>query len=202
MRTKPPLLSAVLLRSGVFLLVMLVVSVAKCDQLGRDPLLVAGEQAIIGLYGLDNILLAPGSLVALHVRHPLFEGIGDSPEDALKKGVLTARQFTTLQKADSTMKVLPDHTFVISNAPGANLLTNVCLKGTWGIQVYHIWETYGYRIILKCDGLPKDSFRAKFINADKPNPRILEVFYCDGDKAGFMFRFTNIDQAARETPAR
>ena len=80
-----------------------------------DPLLAAGEQALVGSYKLDHVLLAPGKLVLLPNGNPMFEGMGDTPEQAAAKGLVNAKQVAVLQRQDCTMTVLPDHSFVITN---------------------------------------------------------------------------------------
>jgi hypothetical protein len=64
------------------------------------------------------------------------------------------------------------------------------------MQVYHVFETYGYRITLKSSGTKAPALRAKFFNADKPSFPMLEVFYDDGKKAGVIFRFANTTKSA------
>ena len=159
--------------------------------MGSDgPLLAAGEQALVGPYRLDNVLLAPGKLVVLPDGNPLFEGMGDKPDQAAKKGLLNAEQLALLQKHSCTMTIRPDHTFAITNLPSADLTRAISLMGTWSVQVYHVFDTYGYRIKLNCGEAKAPALKAKFFNADKPNPRVLQIFYGDGQ--GAMFRFDGI----------
>jgi hypothetical protein len=44
-------------------IMLLTFLLAGCSKRGADPLLAAGERAIVGVYKLDNLLLSPGRLV-------------------------------------------------------------------------------------------------------------------------------------------
>jgi hypothetical protein len=162
-----------------------------------DPLLAAGEEALVGSYKLDNVLLAPGKVILLPNWHPMFEGMGDTPDQASQNGLLNARQVASLQNHAGTMTFGADHTFTIANLPSADLNGTVRVAGTWSMQIYHVFDTYGYRISLKCGGNTGPALRARFINGDKPNPSILEVFYDNGQKNPVMFRFTNTNLKIR-----
>ena len=84
-------------RSATFAaLALLTGTSARCGDGKPDPLFAAGEQAIVGSYKLDNVLLASGKLVVLAKGNPLFEGMGDTPEQAFAKGLLNARQVAVL----------------------------------------------------------------------------------------------------------
>jgi hypothetical protein len=161
-----------------------------------DPLLAAGEQALVGSYKLDHVLLAPGKLVLLPNGNPIFEGMGDTPEQAAAKGLVNAKQVAVLQRQDCTMTVLPDHSFVITNLPSPNLSQTASVTGTWSIQVYGTFQTYGYRIALNCGDFKGPALHAKFFSADKPNPPIVDIFYGDGKKDSVMFRFANTTKQA------
>jgi hypothetical protein len=161
-----------------------------------DPLLAAGEQALVGSYKLDHVLLAPGKLVLLPNGNPMFEGMGDTPEQAAAKGLVNAKQVAVLQRQDCTMTVLPDHCFVITNLPSPNLSQTASVTGTWSIQVYGAFQTYGYRIALKCGDFKGPALHAKFFSADKPNPPIVDIYYGDGKKDSVMFRFANTTKQA------
>lgn len=185
------------LRISTFIaLAMFTAASTKSAEASPDPLLTAGERAIVGTYRMDNVLLAPGQGVMLHPGHPMFDGFGDTPEQAAKKGLLKPSQVAALQKQSCTMTVLPDNSFVISNLPAADLSHTASLKGIWSIQVYRVFDAYGYRISMKVIGPKKDLIRAKFISAGKPNPPILEIFYNDQQNDGVMFRFTNTNWPA------
>lgn len=179
-------------RSAFATLALLPLNMAQGGEGTPDPLLTAGEQAIVGSYKLDNVLLAPRKLVVLPNGSQLFEGAGDMPAQAAQKGLLNAEQLALLQKDDCTMTIRPDRTFAITNLPTANLSQSVGLMGTWSLQVYHVWDTYGYRINLNCSGTTAPALRAKFLNADKPDPRMLQIFYGDGQ--GAMFRLIRISK--------
>jgi len=127
---------------------LLPIVLAGCGQKMPDPLLAAGEQAIVGSYSLDNVLLRPGTVVVL--RDSVFGGIiGDTPEQAAKKGILTLAGAALLQRNDCRMQIAADHTFVISNLPAADMSGILSLRGRWTLTVYHFSETYGYRISMK-----------------------------------------------------
>ncbi len=127
---------------------LLLIVLAGCGQETLDPLLAAGEQAFVGSYGLDNVLLRPGSAIVL--RDSVFGGTaGDTPEQAAKKGILTLAGATLLQRNDCRMQIAADHTFVISNMPAADMSGILTLQGSWTLTVYHLSETYGYRISMK-----------------------------------------------------
>lgn len=152
---------------------LLTILLAGCGKQDADPLLPVGEQAIVGVYELDNVLLGPGRLVRLHPVDPMFEGSGDTLEQAAKSGLFTPAQVATLQD-DCTMQIAADHTFTITNLPAADWSKTISITGSWSLNVYHVFETYGYRISMK--GGPKgDLAIAKFINADKPTPPVIEI---------------------------
>ena len=162
-----------------------------------DPLLAAGEQAFVGSYKLDDVLLGQGLVV---LTNSMFEGMGDTLEQAAKKGLLTSGQAETLQQ-DCTMVVLADHTFAISNLPAADFSRNVSFKGSWSLTVYHVMAAYGYRISMK--GGPKgDLALAKFFNADKPNPPVIDILYQEGQMGQVTFRFAKTNNPSLSKPLR
>lgn len=169
-------------------LVLVTLDSTKCRGGIPDPLLASGEQALVGSYKLDHVLLAPGKLVMLPNANPMFEGMGDTLEQAARKGLLNAAQVAVLQRQDRAMTILADHSFVITNLPSADLSQQLSIKGTWSVEVYHVFDAYGYRISLRCVSYKGPTLHAKFFNADKPNPPILEIFYGDGKKDTVMFR--------------
>lgn len=164
---------------------------ARCNAGTPDPLLAAGEQAFIGSYKLDNVLLAPGKLVVLPNSNPLFKDMGDSPEQAAQKGLLNAKQLAVLKRQDSTMVILTNHSFVITNLPSADLTRSFTVKGTWSMKVHRVFDTYGYQISLKCAEPEGSAVHVRFINGDKPNPRVLEIFFGAGKQGTVTFRFAN-----------
>ena len=170
-----------------------VIDSGRCNAGSADPLLAAGERAVVGSYKLDNVLLAPGKLVVLPNSNPLFQDMGDSIELAAKKGLLNTTLLGILKRQDSNMTILTNHTFVISNLPSTDLTRTVTVNGTWSMKVYHVFDTYGYRISLESAEYQGASIHAKFINADKPNPPILEIFSDAGKQGTAMFRFANTD---------
>jgi hypothetical protein len=172
-------------------LVLFTILLLGCGRQMSDPLLAAGEQAFVGSYKLDDVLLGQGKLVLL--PNSMFEGMGDPLEQAAKKGPLTSGQAATLQQ-DCIMVVLADHTFGISNLPAADFSRNVSIKGSWSLTVYHVMAAYGYRISMK--GGPKgDLALAKFFNADKPNPPVIDILYQEGQIGQVTFRFAKINRA-------
>lgn len=163
-----------------------------------DPLLAAGEQAFVGSYRLDDVLLGEGKLVLL--PNSIFEGMGDTLEQAAKKGLLTSGQAATLQQ-DCILSVRANHTFAISNLPAADFSRNVSIKGSWSLTVYHVMAAYGYRISMK--GGPQGHLTlAKFFNADKPNPPVIEILYQEGQIGQVMFRFANTNNPPLLKPLR
>ena len=185
------------LRIGAFAaLSLLTVDPARCGDGSPDPLLAAGEKAIVGAYKLDHVLLAPGKVIVLPNTSPLFAGMGDTPEGAARKGLLNAAQVAVLKGKHCTMTILADRSLVITNLPSADLSRTASLKGTWSIRVYHVFDAYGYRISLDCADYKGPALHAKFFNADKPDPPILEVFCGDGKKDSVMFRFANTSSQA------
>lgn len=181
-------------------LTLLLAASGICAGGSPDPVLPAGEQAIIGSYRLDNLLLAPGKLVLLPTGNPVFEGMGDTLEQASRKRLLNAQQLAVLQRADCTMTLLADHSFWITNLPSADLSRTVSLRGTWSMAVYHVFERQGYRIQVKCES--KDPpVQIKFFNADQPNPPILQIFYSNGTEDKVMFRFANTNWIANQRPS-
>ena len=169
-------------------LVLVTVGSTKCSGGSPDPLLVSGEQALVGSYKLDHVLLAPGKLVTLSNSHSMFAGMGDTPAQAAQKGLVNAAQETLLQSQSCAMTVLADHSFVITNLPSADLTHTFPVKGTWSMEVYKVFDTFGYRISLKCLGYKGPAIHAKFFSADKPDPPILEIYYGDGMKDPVRFR--------------
>lgn len=169
------------------LALLLVVDSARCEG-SPDPLLASGEQAFVGSYKLDSVLLAPGKLIVLPNCDTFFKDAGDSPEQAAQKGLLNAAQLAVLKREDSMMTILSDHTFVITNLPSADLTRTITVNGTWSMKVYHLFETYGYRITLNTAQFQGPALHAKFINADKPSLPILEVF---SGQDTVVFRFAN-----------
>lgn len=172
-------------------IVLMMAASARSSGGNPDPLLASGEQALVGTYKLDNVLLAPGKLVVLPNSNPFFADLGDLPERAAQKGLLSAAQVAVLKRQDCTLTILADHSFVITNLPSADITQVVTLKGAWSVNVYHVFETYGYRISLNCVGSRSPALHAKFFNADKPSLPILEVFYGDGKPGIPMFRLEN-----------
>jgi hypothetical protein len=81
-------------------LIIFTILLTGCGKQTSGPLLAAEEQAIVGVYRLDNILLGPGRLVRLHTVDPMFEGMGDTLDQAAKKGLLTPAQVATLRQDD------------------------------------------------------------------------------------------------------
>ncbi len=174
-------------RNGTLVSLALVMTgLAGCS--GSDPLLAPGEQALTGWYQLDDVLLAPGKLVILPSSNPLFGDRADTPEQAERQGLLDARQAAVLNRQDCGITILADHSFVITNLPSPDLTETFSLKGTWSMEVYHVFDSYGYRISLKCSGYKGPAIRAKFFNGDKPDPAVLEIFYGDGKRETVMFR--------------
>ena len=162
-------------------------TIACCAQQSDSSLIAGGEAALAGVYKLDNVLLAPGQLIELDSANSLFSGVGESVEAAVHSGHLTSAQAAVLQRNDCTLTVSADHTFAITNLPTANFSKVVSVNGTWTIRVYHVFDTYGYRIEFK---EPKGELvHTKFLNADKPNPPVLEIFYNEGRKEPVAFRF-------------
>ena len=151
-----------------------------------DPLLPAGEQALIGSYKLDNVLLAARKLVLLPNAQPMFQALGETLDQASQEGLLNGKQVEVLRNHVCTLTFAADHTFNFTNVPSGDLNTTMQVAGTWSMQVYHVFDTYGYRISLKCDGY---KIHASFMNGDKPSPRILTVFYQDGKRNPALFRF-------------
>jgi len=137
----------------------------RCVGGSPAPLLTAGEQALVGSYKLDHVLLAPGKLVVLPNSNPMFQGMGDTPEQTAQKGWLTAAQAVLLQKQDCTVTILADHSFVVPNLPSADLSQVFLIKGTWSLDVYHVFDTQGYRISLKCVGYEGPALHAKFFGS-------------------------------------
>lgn len=182
-------------------LALLMMLLAGCGQRTPDPLLAAGEQALVGSYALDSLQLGPGQLVALGPPHSLFAGMGDTPEAAVKKGLLRADQQASLQSQRCTLTVRADHTFAMANLPADDLTRTVSFTGRWAMRVYHVFETYGYRIA--ATGGPKgDLVVLRFVNADKPNPPAVEVVYRQGRDRQVGFRFVKDGQssASPDTP--
>ena len=101
------------------------------------------------------------------------------------------------------MTILADHSFVITNLPSADLAQTFPVKGTWSMEVYKVFSTYGYRISLKCVGYKGPAINAKFFGADKPDPPILEILSGDGKKDPVMFRVakTNWQAGSRRSVA-
>jgi hypothetical protein len=67
------------------------------------------------------------------------------------------------------------------------------------LKVYHIFETYGYRISMK--GVPKgDLVLAQFLNADKPDTHGIEVYYREGQLGQVAFRFTKMSKPPPRPP--
>jgi hypothetical protein len=182
-------------------LTLLTILLSGCGKQVSDPLLPAGEQAIVGFYKLDNVLLGAGGLVRLHPLDPMFDGVGDTLEQAAKKGLFTSGQVAILQQLDCAMQVVADHTFTISNLPAADFSRTISMKGSWSLKVYHVFETYGYRISMK--GGPKgDLVLVKFLNADRPDTHGIEVYYNEGQMGQVAFRFTKINRPSLSQPTR
>ena len=188
------------IRALLALLTILLVGCGKqmSDPQVSDPLLAAGEQAFVGSYKLDNVLLGPGKVVLL--PGSILEGMGDTLEQAATKGNLTSGQTTTLQQ-NCIMEVLVDHTFTISNLPAADFSRNVSIKGNWSVTVYHVMAAYGYRISMK--GGPKgDLALARFFNADKPEPPVVQIDYREGQLGQVTFRFAKTNNPSLSKPLR
>jgi hypothetical protein len=180
-------------RPWIATLALLTILVPGCGRQNSDPLLAAGEQAIVGVYKLDNVLLGPGRLVRLHPVDPMFEGIGDTLEQAVHKGLFTPAQVATLQQEDCSLQFLTNHTFAVSNLPAADFSSSILITGSWSLSVYHVFETYGYRISMK--GEPKGGLAlAKFINSDKPEPPVIEILYQEGEIGQVTFRFARTNR--------
>jgi hypothetical protein len=163
-----------------------------------DPLLAAGEQAFAGSYKLDDALLGPGKVVLL--PGSILEGMGYTLEQAATNGILTSGQETTLQQ-NCVMEVLADHTFAISNLPAADFSRNVSFKGNWSLTVYHVFETFGYRISMK--GGPKgDLVLAKYFSADKPEPPVIDILYQEGQLGQITFRFAKTNTPSLLKPRK
>lgn len=176
-------------------LALLAILLAGCGKQVSDPLLPAGEQAIVGLYKLDNVLLGTEGLVRLHPLDPMFDGVGDTLEQAAKKGLFTSGQVALLRQEDCAMQVVADHTFTISNLPAADFSRTISMKGSWSLKVYHVFETYGYRISMK--GGPKgDLVLVKFLNADKPDTHGILVYYKEGQMGQVAFHFTKLNRTS------
>jgi len=61
------------------------------------------------------------------------------------------------------------------------------------MSVYRVFETYGYRMALK--GEPKQGLAlARFINAHKPVPPVVEIFHKEGQMGQVAFRFAKTGQ--------
>ena len=174
-------------------LTLLMVDSAKSSAASPDPLLASGEQALVGSYKIDNVLLSPGKLVVLPNSNPLFQDMGDTPEQAAQKGLLNETQLAVLKRQDCVMTILVNHSFLITNLPSGDLTRTFTVKGTWSMKVYHVFDTYGYRVSLNCAQYQGPAIHARFINADKPGPPILEVFSGAGKQDAVMFRFANMD---------
>jgi hypothetical protein len=154
-----------------------------------SALLATGERALIGTYHLDNVLLAAGKLVMLDPGNSMFPGMGETPQQAVEKRMLTQKQSATLQSTHCSMDILTNHTFIISNLPTADLTQVTSVSGTWSLTVYHAFDAYGYRIHLVDQHAKKELLRVRFYNADKPNPAVLEVFDPKAGKNAVTFRF-------------
>jgi hypothetical protein len=176
-RMKPTLLTASLL-----------ILLTGCGAPTPDPMLPVGELAIVGSYTLDNILLRERRLVVLDPTRSFFEGFGDSPEQAVSKGFLRPDQRATLQGLDCSLRFLTNHTIIVENLPAGDLTKTVSFNGRWDISVYRVFETYGYRIAIT-KATTSDLVLVKFLNADKPNPPVLEVIYRQGLNQEVSFRF-------------
>jgi len=142
------------------------------------------------------------------LRDSVFGGIiGDTPEQAAKKGILTLAGAALLQRNDCRMQIAADHTFVISNLPAADMSGILTVRGSWALTVYHFSETYGYRVSMKES--PKASLSlARFLNADKPsslnanrpNPPDLEVCLKGGQSGQVGFRFAKANRPVLSKP--
>lgn len=174
---KPTLLTA-------SLLILLV----GCGRTTPDPMLPVGELALVGSYTLDNLLLREGPLVVLDPTRSVFERLGDSPEQAVSKGFLRPDQSAMLKGLDCSLRVLTSHTMIVENLPAGDLTKTVSFNGRWDISVYRVFETYGYRIAIT-KATTSDLVLAKFMNADKPDPPVLEVIYRQGLNQEVSFRF-------------
>jgi hypothetical protein len=165
---------------------------AVCAQSGAEPTLAAGEQGLVGLYRLDNVLLGPGQLVVVHSGAMMFEGVGDTLEQAAAKGLLNSNQVALLRSADCTLRIRPEHSFGVTNLPAADFSRSISFEGKWGMKIYHVFDAYGYRISM--NGGPKgDLVLLRFIGADKPSQPILEMIYNEGKRGQVTFRFVRID---------
>ena len=152
--------------------------------------LAAGEKETVGFYQLNNVLLPAGQLIWLDPEDATAMGIGDTLKQAQEKGVLTPAQGATLQQKECTLRVLPDHTFTLSNLPAASFSQSVSFQGTWSLKVYHVFDAARYR--LSMIGGPKgDLVLSKFYNADLPG--IIEIQYREGPNNQVSFRFKPSD---------
>ena len=173
------------------LLTILLAGCGKPDPAKRDSerFMAEGEREIVGSYRLSNVLLAGGQLVWLDVEAAKSMGIGDTPEQAQEKGVLTSAQGATLLQKQCTMELLPNHTFTITNLPNAGFSQTISFRGTWSLKVYHVFDASRYRISMI--GGPKgDLVLSKFYSADLPG--IIEIHYREGHNNLVSFRFQPI----------
>ena len=172
----------------------LVILLVGCGRTTPDPMLPVGESAIVGSYTLDNILLPEGPLVVLDPARSVFEGVGDSPEQAVSKKSLRPDQRATLQGLDCSLRFLSNHTMIVENLPAGDLTKTVSFDGRWDISVYRVFATYGYRIAIT-KATTSDLVLVKFLNADKPDPPVWEVIYRQGLNQEVSFRFVKAGYA-------
>ena len=178
-------------RISTFAVCFVVSLLAAGAQSAPDPLLRAGEEALVGTYRLDNVLLAPGQLLVIHQGNPLFDGAGDSLEHAAAKGLLNSNQVAVLS-SNCTLKITAAHAFSVTNLPAESFSRNINFDGSWSMKVYHVFDTYGYRISTK--GSPNDNLvLLRFFNADKPSSPILDMIYKEGKRDQAIFHFTRIE---------
>ena len=148
--------------------------------------LAEGEKETVGFYQLNNVLLAAGQLVWLDAEDAKAMGIGDTLKQAQEKDVLSPARGATLQQKECTLRVLPDHTFTLSNLPTASFSQYVSFQGTWSLKVYHVFDISRYRLSMV--GGPKgDLVLSKFYSADLPG--VIEMHYREGPNTEVSFRF-------------
>ena len=132
-----------------------------------DPLLAGVSRPSSGVYKPDNVLLGPGRWCGCIQSTQCSKELEIRWNRPCIKALFTPAQVATLQQADCSLQFLTDHTFAISNLPAADFSSNILITGSWSLSVYHVFETYGYRISMK--GEPKGGLAmSKFLNGDKP----------------------------------
>lgn len=173
--------------------------VARAESPDRDRLLTAGEAGLTGSYTLDNVLVLPGKLVII-ADGSIFAGLGETIVQAEKSGTLKPQQATTLGKQKCRLRILANHTFTVSGLPSANISSTVSILGKWRLTVYEALGTYGYRIELTSDAKSPE-LHARFLNADRPSPQGLEIFYGGKTVTAPLFRFVRTSKEPSADPA-